>query len=167
MICKKLRIKDVIKEDFGRGIARIDPEILSEVNLNTGDIVSIFTKTSKKSTGAYVFPSDLKDKGTRIVRIDASLRRNLGVSINDIVKIKKTKIKLAQQVSFAGHRTGVILKNTDILAEKLKNRLVSNGDIFSFRNGNKKVDLIVVDHTPQTDVVKINEDTAIYSQETI
>jgi len=28
-----------------------------------------------KSKGAYLFPSDLKEKGTQIIRIDAILRR--------------------------------------------------------------------------------------------
>ena len=162
----KLRVKDVFKSDFGNGLARIDPEIYSEENLNTGDIVYIINITSKKSTGAYIFPSDLRDKGTRIIRIDASLRRNLDVSIDNIVQIKKIKVKLAQQVSLAGYQIGVILKNTDILAEKLKNRLISKGDIFSFRSGNKKVDLIVVNHTPQTEVVKMDANTTVYCQET-
>ncbi len=56
------------------------------------------------------------------------------------------------------------MKNPDILAEKLKNSLVSKGDIFSFRSGKKKVELIVVNHTPQTEVVKIHENTAIFFQ---
>jgi len=31
MISKKLRIKDVLKADFGKGIARIDPEIFERL----------------------------------------------------------------------------------------------------------------------------------------
>ena len=165
MICKKLRIKDVIKEDLGRGIARIDPDAILENNLNAGDTICIYNDSMKKSTAAIAFPSDNRDKSKKIIRIDAILRRNLNASIDDIVRIKKIKVYLAQQVSFAGYRTGVILKNIDILAEKLKNRLVSKGDIFSFRSGNKKIDLIVVNHTPQTEVVKIHENAAIFFQE--
>ena len=161
----KFRVKEAFKADFSKSIVRIDPEIFSEENLNTGDIVYIINITSKKSTGAYIFPSDLRDKGTRIIRIDASLRRNLDVSIDNIVQIKKIKVKLAQQVSLAGYQIGVILKNIDILAEKLKNRLVSKGDIFTFLCGNEKVDLIIINHTPETEVVKIHKNTYIFFQE--
>jgi len=57
------------------------------------------------------------------------------------------------------------VKNAEILAEKLKNSLVSKGDIFSFRAGKKRVDLIVINHTPQTEVVKIHGETTIFFQE--
>ncbi len=160
----KFRVKEAFKADFGKSIVRIDPEIILKENLNTGDIVSIFNNSGMKSTGAYLFPSDLKDKGTRIIRIDAILRRNLKVSINDVVKIKRTNVKSAQQVSLAGYQKEIMVKKPNLLAKKLRNKLVSKGDIFSFRSGNKKVDLVVVNHTPETDVVIINEDTAIYSQ---
>ncbi len=166
MISKKLRVKDVFKADFGKGIARIDPEIFSEVNLNTGDIIYITNIISKKSTGAYIFPSDLKDKGTRIIRIDVNLRRNMDVRIDDIVIINKTKIRVAQQVSFAGFQKGIILKNPNMIVKKLNHKLVSKGDIFTFRSDNKKIDLIVINHTPETRVVKMGENTTIYCQET-
>lgn len=162
----KLRVKEGFKEDFGKGIARIDPEIFSEVKINTGDIVYITNINTKKSTGTYIFSSDLRDKGSRIIRIGVNLRRNLQVAINDIITIKKTKLGEAQQVSFAGFQKGIILKNPKIIVKKLNNKLVSKGDIFTFRSGNKKVDLIVVNHTPDTKVVKINENTTIYCQET-
>lgn len=161
----KLRVKDVFKDDLGKAIARIDPDIFSETNLTTGEIINITIIISKKSTGAYIFPSNLKDKATRIIRIDANLRRNLSVRIDDIVRIKKTKIKLAQQVSFAGFQKGIILKNPNLLVKKLNNKLISKGDMVSFRWGNKKVDLIVINHTPETGVVKIDENTTIFCQE--
>ncbi|MEE9376491.1 MAG: hypothetical protein V3V33_00460 [Candidatus Lokiarchaeia archaeon] len=165
MIEMKFRVKDVIKEDFGKNIARVDPDALLENNLNAGDIICIYDDSKQKSTAAIAFPSDNRDKGTNIIRIDAILRRNLNASIDDVVRIKKTKISLAQQVSFAGFQQAIILKKPDILAEKLKNSLVSKGDIFSFRSGKKKVDLIVINHTPQADVVKIYENTSIFFQE--
>ncbi len=161
----KLRIKDVFKDDLGKSIARIDPELVLENNLNAGDTICIYNDSMKKSTAAMAFPSDNRDKGTKIIRIDAFLRRNLNALIDDIVRVRKTKSYLAQQVSFAGFQQAIILKKPDILAEKLKNSLVSKRDIFSFRSGNKRVDLIVINHTPQAEVVKIHENTSIFFQE--
>ena len=38
---KRVRIKDAFKEDAGRGIIRIDPEIINRLNLKSGDIIEI------------------------------------------------------------------------------------------------------------------------------
>ena len=165
MIEMKFRVKDVFKKDFGKSIARIDPDAVLENNLNAGDIICIYDDSTNKSTAAIAFPSDSRDNGTSIIRIDAILRRNLNASIDDIVRVKKTKSYLAQQVSFAGFKQALILKKPDILAKKLKNSLVSKGDIFSFRTDEKRVDLIVINHTPQAEVVKIHENTSIFFQE--
>lgn len=159
-----LRIKDAFKDDFGKGIARIDPNIVSEKDLDAGDSICIYNESTKKYTAAIIFPSEHRDKGTKIIRIDASLRRNLNASIDDVVRIKTVNENLAQQVSLAGIQTGLILKNPNILAEKLKNALVSKGDIFSFQVGNRKLDLIVINHTPQVDVVRIHKNTNFFCQ---
>ena len=37
----KVRIKDAFKEDAGRGIVRIDPEVIEELKLRTGDVIEI------------------------------------------------------------------------------------------------------------------------------
>lgn len=147
----KLKIKDAFKADFGKGIARIDPKIVSENNIDVGDTICIYNEFKNKFTVAVVFPSDPRDEDTNIIRIDALLRRNLNANLEDIVKTKKTKNYLAQQVSFAGYKKEIILKNPDGLVKKLKDRVVSKGDIFTFRCGSNKVDLIVINHTPQTE----------------
>jgi len=161
----KLRIKDAFKDDFGKGIARIDPEIVLESNIEVGDTICIYNDSTKKTTAAMVFPSVVKDNGTNIIRIDALLRRNLNASLEDIIRTKKTQNHLAQQVSFAGYKIGIVLNKPDILVKSLKDRVVSKGDIFTFRSGSDKVDLIVVNHTPQTEVVKIHKGTKIFCQE--
>ncbi len=160
----KARVKDIFKEDLGTGIARIDPEMISEERIDAGDTICIYNDTTQKFTPAIAFPSDYRDKGTKFIRIDAFSRRNLNASIDDVVRIQKTKDYLATEVIFAGYQKKYILNNSKILAQKLKNRLVSKGDIFSFRSGNKRVDLIVVDHIPQTRVVKIHKKTRVLMQ---
>ena len=160
----KLRIKDAFKEDLGKGIARCDPTLFLKHNLNSGDVVYIVSPSSKKNTGAYILPSDPKDKDTKIIRLDAQLRRNLSAIIDDIVIINKTKTQLAQQVSFAGYHKGISLKKPNALVEKLKKSLVTEGDIFTFRSSKEKMELIVINHTPTTEVVRIDKNTRIYCQ---
>jgi len=160
----KLRIKDAFKEDLGKGIARCDPTLFLKYNLNSGDTVYIVSPSSKKNTGAYIYPSDPKDKDTKVIRLDAQLRRNLSALIDDVVIINKTKMQLAQQISFAGYQKGISLKKPNVLLERLKNRLVTRGDVFKFRSNSEKIELIVVNHTPQTEVVRIDKNTDIFCQ---
>lgn len=161
----KVQIKDAFKEDLGKGIARCDPALLLDYNLNSGDIINIISPSSKKNTAAYVFPSDLRDKDTRIIRLDAQLRRNLSSLIDDIVIIYKSRIDSAQQVSFAGYQKRISLLNPNLLKERLKNWLITKGDIITFVSGSEKLELIVINHTPQLEVVRIDRNTTLFCQE--
>ena len=44
----KLRIKDAFKEDAGRGIVRIDPNLINKLNLKVGDVIRISHTFVKK-----------------------------------------------------------------------------------------------------------------------
>ncbi|MFW9874840.1 MAG: hypothetical protein ACFFG0_17165, partial [Candidatus Thorarchaeota archaeon] len=101
---------------------------------------------------------------TKVIRLDAQLRRNLSAMIDDTVIINKTKTQSAQQISFAGYQKGISLKRPNALVEKLKESLVTEGDIFTFRSRKEKIELIVINHTPQTEVVRIEKNTTIYCQ---
>ncbi len=37
----KLKVKDAGKEDAGRGLVRIDPDIIQKLELKTGDVIEI------------------------------------------------------------------------------------------------------------------------------
>lgn len=126
----KLRIKDAFKEDLGKGIARYDPTLFLKHSLDSGDVVHIINPSSKNDTAAYVYPSDAKDKDTKVIRLDAQLRRNLSAMIDDIVIINKTKMQLAQQISFAGYQKGISLKKPNVLVERLNKSLITKGDEF-------------------------------------
>ena len=46
----KLRVKDAFKEDAGRGIVRIDPDVFTELDLKVGDIIRINHPIINKKT---------------------------------------------------------------------------------------------------------------------
>lgn len=162
----KLRVKDAFKEDAGRGIVRIDPEVIKDLNLKTGDVIEISYNLGNKKTAALLYPGRPEDKSTNIIRLDPSLRRNLEVRIDDIVEIRKIEAALASKITFAGLEEAVILRNSQQLARKLENRVITKGDILSFYSfGNKRVDLVVVDYIPKADAVRIHEGTKIILSE--
>ena len=161
----KLRVKDAFKEDAGRGIVRIDPDIEAELNLRTGDVIEISHPTANKKTAALLYPGRREDKGTNIIRIDPSLRRNINASLDDIVEIRKIDAALATKVTFAGLEETVIIRNSQQLARKLENRVITKGDILSFYAMGRRVDLIVVEYSPKAEAVRIHLDTKVILSE--
>ncbi len=161
----KLRVKDAFKEDAGRGIVRIDPDIEAELNLRTGDVIEISHPTANKKTAALLYPGRREDKGTNIIRIDPSLRRNINTSLDDIVQIRKIDAALATKVTFAGIEETVIIRNSQQLARKLENRVITKGDILSFYAMGRRVDLIVVEYSPKAEAVRIHLDTKVILSE--
>jgi len=161
----KLRVKDAFKEDAGRGIVRIDPETIQQLNLRTGDVLEVSHPLVNKRSAALLYPGKMEDRGTGIIRIDPSLRRNLGASLDDIVEIRKIEAALANKVTFAGLEESVVVRTPQQLARQLENRVLTKGDILSFYSMGRRVDLIVIDYSPQAEAVRIHLETKIILSE--
>ena len=160
-----LRVKDAFKEDAGRGIVRIDPDVIQDLNLKTGDVLEISHPGSNKKTAALLYPGRKEDKGSGIIRMDTSLRRNLLSSLDDLVEIRKIEAALADKVTFAGLKEAVILRNRQQLARTLENRVITKEDILSFYSYGRRIDLVVVEYSPKADAVRIHIDTKIQLSE--
>src|SRR5512136_2758998 len=93
-----LKVIEARPTDVGRGIARIDPAVFSEMGWQAGDVVSI---QGKKKTAALLWPGYPEDMGTGIVRLDGNTRRNAGASIDDKVPVKIAQAAAAESVTFA------------------------------------------------------------------
>ena len=157
----KLRVKDAIKEDSGKGRVRIDPEIIKKLELKNGDAIEIFHPVTNYKTAGLLYPGKSEDNGSGIIRLDPFLRRNLKANIDDYVEIRKIKAEIAQKVVFAS-LTETVVFNPRQLNVELENRLVTKDDIMSFYSyGNKLIEMIVVDFQPKTDAVRIALETEI------
>jgi len=162
---QKLRIKDAFKEDAGRGIVRIDPDIINNLNLKIGDVIRISHPLGNKITVALLSSGRLEDKEKQIIRLDPSLRRNLDASIDDLVEIKKIDAEIADTLTFTGLNSSLIPRDPQALARKLEKRVVTMGDNLSFYAMGHRIDLVVVDYTPKTEAVKISLSTKIFFTE--
>ncbi|TFG00851.1 MAG: AAA family ATPase [Promethearchaeota archaeon] len=158
---RSVRVKDAFKEDSGKGIIRIDPNIVQELDFKTGDVIEINHPATHKTTAAILQTGSESDKGTNIIRMDPSLRRNIHSSIDDLVDIRKIKAADAKEVIFAGIEEAIMLRNSQQLVRKLENRVITKEDILSFYSYGHRVDLIVVDFSPKTEAIKIQLDTNI------
>jgi len=158
---RKVKIKDAYKGDAGRGRIRIDPNVIEEMNLRTGDVIEIIHSVEGKKTAALLYPGKIEDTGTNIVRIDSSLRRNLSASLDDIVEVRKIEASLADRITFAGLEESVILRRSDQLVRMLENRVITKEDILSFNAMGRRIDFIVIDYSPKAAAVRIHLDTKI------
>ena len=162
----KLKIIDCFKDDAGKGIIRIDPLVIEKNGFTTGDILEIYNPLNNQRTAGLLYPGKKEDQDQSIIRLDAALRRNLGAFLKDRVVIRKITVFNALQVSFAGLDCEVDLKHPDLLAEKLRNRIITKYDILSFYSNGKerRLDLIVINFTPQINAVRITEQTMTFCQ---
>jgi transitional endoplasmic reticulum ATPase len=95
---KTLKVAEAISQkDVGQGIARIDPNVMSELGLHERDIIEI---NAEKKTAAIVLPSQT-DIGLGVIRIDGLVRKNSGATIGGEVTIKKAKAIEAKKVVLA------------------------------------------------------------------
>ena len=158
---RKVRIKDAFKEDAGRGIVRIDPDVINELNLKSGNAIKIIHTAVGKKTAALLATGKDEDKGTNVIRMDPSERRNLNASVDDIVEISKIETILADTLTFAGLKQSILIRDSQQLASKLDKRVIMKGDNLSFYAMGHRIDLVVIDYSPKAEAIKIHLDTKI------
>ena len=90
-----LKVMEAYTRDVGRGVARVDYEVMDMLNLQSGDVIEI---KGKRRTVAKVLPLYPTDEGRGIIRIDGLIRSNAGVAIGDNVTIRKVKAVPAERI---------------------------------------------------------------------
>jgi transitional endoplasmic reticulum ATPase len=93
-----LRVSEASQRDFGRGIARIDPQAMKKISVQTGDVIQI---AGKKRTAAKVMPAYPENRGKDIIQIDGIIRNNAFIGIGDNVCIEKIDVEKAEKVTLA------------------------------------------------------------------
>ncbi|HEX4920529.1 MAG TPA: CDC48 family AAA ATPase [Candidatus Bathyarchaeia archaeon] len=153
-----LRVADALQRDVGRGIARIDPKIVQELGLTSGDVVQI---SGKRKTNALCWPAHEQDYGKGTVRIDGYLRNNAGVSIDDKVTIRKIDAKIAERLTLAPTEPLRIVGGEEYLSQLLEGRVLSRGDYVPINIMGRTVNLVVTNTSPTAEAVIVTEGTEV------
>ena len=153
-----LRVADALQRDVGRGIARIDPKVVQELGLTSGDVVQI---VGKRKTNALCWPAHEQDYGKGIVRIDGYLRNNAGVSIDDKVTIRKIDAKIAERLMLAPTEPLRIVGGEEYLSQLLEGRVLSRGDFVPINIMGRTVNLVVTNTSPPAEAVIVTEGTEV------
>ncbi|HJZ18504.1 MAG TPA: CDC48 family AAA ATPase [Candidatus Nanoarchaeia archaeon] len=137
----QLKVVEALQDDAYKGIARIDSEIMRELGVKRGDVISI---RGGRETVAIVDKAYPADVGEGIIRIDGIIRRNAKVSIGDIVNVSKTEIKEAKKIIIAPAQKNIMVQvhgDPDGLKRGLLGRTVAKGDIVVLGGVQRRKDL--------------------------
>lgn len=139
-----LKVCETSAKFVGKGMALIDPAVVEKMQLTTGDVIEITTSSGKKKTFALLWSGQPEDYGLRIIRIDGYTRNNLGIGIDDHVKIRKAQdIKNAEQVVVSPTEELNIVGIEEYLTEILEGRVVSRGNVIPLNIMGRKSGLVV------------------------
>ncbi|MHA2059457.1 MAG: CDC48 family AAA ATPase [Candidatus Ranarchaeia archaeon] len=151
----RLKVQEAERNDAGRGIARLPKTVMTELSIQTGDIVGI---KGKRKTAAIVWPSH---KGDQSIRIDGTLRRNSGVAIDEYVEVSKINYKTATSVKLSPSQPLRLVGGDRYLKQQLIQRPMTRGDILRFRLMNNVVEYTVVAVQPTADAVIVGPQTQL------
>jgi transitional endoplasmic reticulum ATPase len=139
-----LKVTETNPKFVGKGMALIDPAVVEEMQLTAGDVIEINTSSGKKKTFTLLWSGQPEDYGLRVIRIDGYTRNNLGIGIDDHVKIRKAQdIKKAEQVVVSPTEELNIVGIEEYISEVLEGRVVSRGDVIPLNIMGRKTGLVI------------------------
>ena len=159
---KVLIVADAEKMDVGRYVVRLSSQIMADLGLETGDVVEL---TGTRNVPALVWRS-VRDEGLDIVRMDAVLRRNAGVSLGDKIKVKKIEPQEARMIHLAPAEQEIRIQGdiSSYFRERLLNKPVIKNNMVLFEVFNNifpfvvtKTDpggVVIVTHRTQVEVTE-------------
>ena len=151
-----LRVAETNPKFVGRGMALVDPKIMEEMELSTGDVIEV---SGKKKSYVLLWSSQRDDHGKRLIRIDGYTRNNIGVGIDDMVGVRKVNVKKAEQVILAPTEELNIVGLEDYLPELLEGRVVTRGDIIPLNIMGRRIGFAVTSTSPTDTASLIDSNT--------
>jgi transitional endoplasmic reticulum ATPase len=140
-----LKVAETNPKFVGRGMALVDPKVMEEMDLSTGDVIEI---SGKKKSYVLLWSGQRDDQGKKLIRIDGYTRNNIGVGIDDIVSVHKVNVKNAEQVILAPTEELNIVGLEDYLPELLEGRVVTRGDMIPLNIMGRRIGFAVTSTSP-------------------
>ena len=155
---KPLKVAELKPGEAGKGVARVDPEIMGILGINVGDIVQI---DGTRKTVVKVLMGGPEDANRGIIRIDGSTRRNAGTGIDERVGIKKIEAKNATKITFAPSQELRLQGGESFLRDTFDGRCFAKGDTITLSVMGNKFDMIVTSFSPSADAVIMTSSTEV------
>ncbi len=126
----RLRVDELTdRDDFGRGIARIDSKLMRQIGVKEGDIIEVEGARKSGAVAIRAYPVDI---GMPFIRIDGLVRKNCGTGISETVTVRKASVREARKVALTPAEKGIFLHiSPNLLKQNLFMRPVAKGDIIA------------------------------------
>ncbi|MBU2615833.1 MAG: CDC48 family AAA ATPase [Nanoarchaeota archaeon] len=136
----QLKVVEAQQDDAYKGIARIDSELMRELDIRRGDVIKIKGNRETIAIADRAYPADV---GEDIIRIDGITRRNAKTGIGEVVTITKTDVKEAKKVMIAPTQKNIMVQaEPEGLKRGLLGRTVVKGDVVVLGGVQRRKDLL-------------------------
>lgn len=152
-----LRIAETDPKFVGRGVALVDPKVMNDLDLSTGEVVEI--SSNRRNTHVLLWSSQHQDYGKKLIRIDGYTRNNLGVGIDDNVIIKRVKTVRAEQVIVSPIEELNVVGLEEHLPGLLEGRVVTKGDTIPINMMGHKIGFLITTVIPSDSAAIVDAGT--------
>ena len=154
-----LKVAETFSKFVGRGVALIDPKIIEEYDLATGDVLELTNDTSSKKSYVLLWSSNPNDYGKGLIRIDGYTRENISIGIDDQVIVQKVNVENAEEIIMSPLEDLNIIGLEDYFSEKLDGRVIAKDDVLLFNIMGRRIGFIIVSTKPKNKALLINSNT--------
>ena len=145
-------VADALPKDAGRGIARLDPDDLTALGVDVGDVVSL--AGPERRALAKALPTHPEQRGNGIVQCDHATRENAGVSVGGSVSVAPAAVQPAERVVLRSTAAMPSDRDLDRLGRLVDGLPVQSGDLVrATLFGGRRVDLHVETTRPPGGVI--------------
>ena len=155
---KAIKVAELKPGEAGKGIARLDPELMNILGLKVGDVALVI---GNKKTAVKILTGPAEDANRGIIRLDGSARRNAGVSIDERVDVKKAETKETAKITFSPTEELRLQGGEEYLAQALVGRSFVKGDVLSLNIMGNKMDLVVTSFSPTAEAALMTAETKV------
>ncbi|MCZ7402097.1 MAG: CDC48 family AAA ATPase [Candidatus Methanoperedens sp.] len=159
-----LRVAEAHHRDAGRDIARIDRDIMEQMDILSGDIILI---VGKEKACAIAGPGYPEDEGTEIIRIDGNIRANARVGIDDKIYIQKSTPQVGKRVVLAPTQQIRLVGGPQYLLRLLEGRPLTKGQHLRVDTVSNPLSFIVVSTQPSGPVIISRTTSLVVKEEVI
>ncbi len=155
---KAIKVAELKPGESGRGIARLDSELMGVLGIKNGDIIQI---DGSKKTAVKVLDGYPEDANRGIIRLDNITRKNAGVTSDDRVSVKKITVNGAEKITFAPSGELRLQGGEDHLKQIFQGLVLSKGDVLPVNVMGNKMAFVVKSFTPTGTATMITADTKV------
>ncbi|TFF88553.1 MAG: hypothetical protein EU549_02800 [Promethearchaeota archaeon] len=162
----KLKVEDAKKRDVGRSIVRISKKSMKELNIETGDIISL---TGRRKTAAIAWPAYPDEEEKEFIRMDIRIRKNSQAGLGDEIMIEKANCENARSVIIAPTSSKIRSDPyvESFIKRKLLNYPIVKGDIILISIGISKEIKFKVVSTRPSGILIVKNSTIVHVKESM